>query len=30
LSFLQHRSLWVAAATMLINLYRRNFNKEKL
>ena len=29
LSFLKHRSLWVAAATLLINLYRRHSRKEK-
>ena len=29
LSFLKHRSLWIAAFTMLINLYRRHAGKEK-
>ena len=29
LSFLKHRSLWVAAVTLLINLYRRHARKEK-
>jgi len=29
LSFLKHRSLWIAAATLLINLYRRHAHKEK-
>jgi len=29
LSLLKHRSLWIAAVTMLINLYRRHSNKER-
>jgi hypothetical protein len=29
LSFLKHRSVWIAAATLLINLYRRHVQKEK-
>ena len=29
LSLLKHRSLWVAAVTLLINLYRRHVRKEK-
>ena len=29
LTFLKHRSLWIAAATLLINLYRRHAHKEK-
>ena len=29
LSFLKHRSLWVAAVTLLINMYRRHVHKEK-
>lgn len=29
LSFLKHRSTWIAAATLLINLYRRHAHKEK-
>jgi hypothetical protein len=29
LSFLKHRSVWIAAATFLINLYRRHAHKEK-
>ena len=29
LSFLKNRSLWIAAVTMLINLYRRHVAKEK-
>jgi hypothetical protein len=29
LSLLKHRSLWIAAVTMLINLYRRHANKER-
>jgi len=28
-SLLKHRSLWVAAVSLLINLYRRHANKEK-
>ena len=28
-SLLKHRSLWVAAVSLLINLYRRHSNKEK-
>ena len=28
-SFLKHRSLWVAAVTLLINLYRRHVKKER-
>ena len=28
-SVLKHRSLWIAAVSLLINLYRRNANKEK-
>jgi len=29
LSFLKHRSLWLAAASLLLNFYRRHANKEK-
>jgi len=29
LSFLKHRSVWVAAVTLLINMYRRHAHKEK-
>ena len=29
LSLLKHRSVWIAAATFLINLYRRHAHKEK-
>lgn len=29
ISVLKHRSLWVAAVSLLINLYRRHANKEK-
>jgi hypothetical protein len=29
LSFLKHRSLWLAAASLLVNFYRRHANKEK-
>ena len=29
MSILKHRSLWIAAVSLLINLYRRNANKEK-
>lgn len=29
LSFLKHRSLWVAAISLLVNFYRRHTNKEK-
>jgi len=29
LSLLKHRSLWIAAATVLINLFRRHVHKEK-
>jgi hypothetical protein len=29
LSFLKHRSLWLAAASLLVNFYRRHTNKEK-
>jgi len=29
LSLLKHRSLWFAAATLFINLYRRHVRKEK-
>jgi hypothetical protein len=29
LSFLKHRSLWIAAVTLFINLYRRHVHKEK-
>lgn len=28
-SILKHRSLWIAAVSVLINLYRRHANKEK-
>lgn len=28
-SILKHRSLWIAAVSLLINLYRRNAHKEK-
>jgi hypothetical protein len=28
-SLLKHRSLWIAAVSLLINLYRRHANKEK-
>ena len=28
-SILKHRSLWVAAVSLLINLYRRHASKEK-
>jgi hypothetical protein len=28
-SFLKHRSLWIAAVSVLINLYRRHANKER-
>ena len=28
MSVLKHRSLWVAAVSLLINLYRRHANKE--
>ncbi len=28
-SVLKHRSLWIAAVSLLINLYRRHANKEK-
>ena len=29
MSVLKHRSLWIAAVSVLINLYRRHANKEK-
>jgi hypothetical protein len=29
LSFLKHRSLWLAAISMLVNFYRRHAQKEK-
>ncbi len=29
LSFLKHRSLWIAAISMLVNFYRRHAQKEK-
>jgi hypothetical protein len=29
LSILKHRSVWIAAATFFINLYRRHVHKEK-
>ena len=29
LSFLKHRSLWIAAATLVINLFRRHAHQEK-
>ena len=29
MSFLKHRSLWIAAVSVLINLYRRHANKER-
>ena len=29
MSILKHRSLWIAAISLLINLYRRHANKEK-
>jgi hypothetical protein len=29
MSLLKHRSLWIAAVSLLINLYRRHANKEK-
>jgi hypothetical protein len=29
LSVLKHRSLWIAAVSVLINLYRRHASKEK-
>jgi hypothetical protein len=29
LSLLKHRSLWLAGASLLINVYRRHANKEK-
>ncbi|HEX6397243.1 MAG TPA: hypothetical protein VFZ95_07460 [Steroidobacteraceae bacterium] len=29
MSVLKHRSLWIAAVSLLINLYRRQANKEK-
>ena len=29
MSILKHRSLWIAAVSLLINLYRRHANKEK-
>ena len=29
LSLLKHRSLWLAAVSLLINLYRRHSHKEK-
>jgi len=30
LSLLKHRSMWIAAVTLLINLYRRHVHKEKI
>jgi len=29
MSVLKHRSLWIAAVSVLINLYRRHASKEK-
>jgi hypothetical protein len=29
MSFLKHRSLWIAAVSLLINLYRRRAHKER-
>ena len=29
LSFLKHRSLWLAAVSLLVNFYRRHTHKEK-
>ena len=29
MSFLKHRSVWIAAVSLLINLYRRHASKEK-
>lgn len=29
MSLLKHRSLWLAAVSLLLNLYRRRTNKEK-
>jgi len=29
ISLLKHRSLWIAAVSLLLNLYRRHFKKEK-
>ena len=29
LSFLKHRSLWLAAVSLLVNFYRRHAHKEK-
>jgi hypothetical protein len=29
LSLLKHRSLWVAAVSLLMNIYRRRTHKEK-
>ena len=29
MSILKHRSLWIAAVSLLINLYRRHASKEK-
>ena len=29
MSILKHRSLWIAAVSLLINLYRRHAHKEK-
>ncbi len=29
MSILRHRSLWIAAVSLLINLYRRHASKEK-
>jgi hypothetical protein len=29
LSFLKHRSLWLAAISLLVNFYRRHTHKEK-
>ena len=30
ISVLKHRSLWIAAVSLLINLYRRHAQKEKM
>jgi len=30
ISILKHRSIWIAAVSLLINLYRRHARKEKL
>ena len=29
MSFLKHRSLWLAAVSLLLNMYRRRAHKEK-